>query len=181
MRWHNLPHRHRIVCHTRMHAVTQSAIQGCTRLHAVTYAATHTVSATRACMQLQNPPHMHDCTALSATQAGCMQSHIRLHMLYLPHKHEYICIICPTRMHVVAYSAHRLYLPHRHEYICTICHTGMHTVSYPATQAVSATHACMQAHNLPPRHALHYPPHWHACSGTICHTCGCTICHILLY
>ena len=69
------------------------------------------------------------------------QSHILPHMLYPPHRHEYTCIICPTRMHVVAYSAHLLYLPHRHEYICIICHTCMHTGAYFATQAVSATQA----------------------------------------
>ena len=69
-----------------------------------------------------------------------MQPYILLHILfYLTRKHEYICIICHTHMHVVAHFAHRLYLPHTHEYICITCHTRMHAVAYSATQAVYAT------------------------------------------
>ena len=127
------------------------------------------LSAKHACMQSHNPPHR--------LARGCMPSHMLLHMMCLPHKHACRCKTRHTGMH--AHSAHRLYMPHRHEYICIICHGGMHTVAYFATQVVSATQACMQAHNLPHRHARTALSA--KCSGIICHTCGCTICHILLY
>ena len=82
-----------------------------------------------------------------------MHPYILLHMLYLPRRHEYICVICHTDMYVVIHFPHRLYLPHTHEYICIICHIGMHAVAYSATQDVCVTHARMEGHNLPHTHA----------------------------
>ena len=83
---------------------------------------------------------MHGIFPLPHKQASSrMQPYILLHMLYVPHRHEYICVICHTRMHVVAHFAHMLYLPHRQECICIICHTGLPTVAYSATQAVCST------------------------------------------
>ena len=112
------------------------------------------LSHSHACNCKIRHTRMHAWHSLPHMQAhSCMRSHILLHMLYVPHMHEYICIVYHTCMHVVEYSAHRLYQPHRHEYICIIYHKGMHAVAYSATQAVSATQACMQAHNLPHMHA----------------------------
>ena len=119
------------------------------------------LSATHACMRSHNPQHRF--------ARGCMQSHMLLHTLYLPHKHARSCKIRHTVMHArhsLSYKQackgkespilpHMLYLPHKHAYICIICHTGMHAVAYSATQGLFATHACMQAHNL--LHKLHVP------------------------
>ena len=104
-----------------------------------------------------------------------MEPYILLHMLYLPRRHEYICVICHSHKHVVAHFAHKLYLPHRHEYICIICQIGMDAVAYVATQVVSAARACMQAHNLPHMHART------ALSGTLARMSQHNLLHMRLH
>ena len=138
-----------MVCHTCMHAVIYGCMWSHMLLHMLYLPHRHACSCKirHTGMHARHPvPYRQACS--------CMQSYILPHMLYLPPKHEYICIICHTRKHAAAYSTHKLHLPHKHEYICIICHS-MHAVAYSATQALSATHACMQAHNL--LHKLYLP------------------------
>ena len=119
------------------------------------------LSATHACLRSHYLPHklargckirhkaMHARPSLPQRHAStCMPPYILLHMRYVPKRHEYSCVIHHAPMHVVTpFSKQVIFVTHTHEYICIMCRIGMHAVAYSATQAVSATYACMQAHN----------------------------------
>ena len=73
--------------------------------HTIRHTGLHAVACGHICCYTHCLCHigMHARHSLSYKQAcNCMQSPILPHMLYLPHKHEYICIICHTRKHVAA-------------------------------------------------------------------------------
>ena len=72
----------------------------------------------------------------------------------MPHKHEYIRIICHTRTHAVTYCATQAIFAALACMQCLVCHTSMHTV------ALCATYACIPLHN---------PSYMLACRCIICH------------
>ena len=140
---HYLPHRHACsgiightgttlsATHTLTHAMASSATRACKQLLAVTFAATQAVSATQACMQVQNPPHSHAHTTLAATVAH-MEEHTLPHMRLHNLPYSAILVVSATQARMQLHN-----WPHKEACRCILCHAGMHALHY-----LPHRHAC---------------------------------------